>query len=595
MALDKNIPTSLDVDAIKESLINFFETSTDFKDYDFEGSTINTFVDLLVKNTNILAYLAHINATEIFMDDAQIRRNVIAEAKKLGYIPKSTSAARSFVNIEVTPTSSDTAPASIFLEKETLFLSALDDQVFYFVAPETYQTSLNAGKYTFENVELLQGAYKTFSYTLTESSQKLEIPSDTVDTTTISVSVKQSINDAISTSYKVSDTIIEIDETSKVFFLSENKNGKYQIEFGNGNIGRSVPAGSYVTVKYLESDGAVANGCGEFDAVSSIGGYSQISTTTVSKAFGGSDQENMESVKFTAPKFFMSQNRAVTPDDYSGIVKRYVSGVEYVKSWGGEDNDPPTYGTVYIAVKMKDSQLLTTAIKKYISTNVLRKYKVGTATPEVVDPDYVDIKLDLSVNYDPTQLEILDSELMQLIRNQSVAFSSEVLSKFDTKFRTSKFLHSIDGVHAAINNSYIKNIHLVKRGIVEVGVKQSVNVKFNDNPIQPGSVRIEGFRVLDTTTQLNLGNVYYVRDDMNGSLSIYRMENEYEQVVQHGIGTVDYTTGLVSLNSLTVLSTDYNDSLYISVSPQEQNINSFNSDILTISDSSNVTVDLVRE
>lgn len=593
--LDKNIPTNLDTDSLKEHLKDWFKNNTDFTGFDFEGSAINTQIDLLVKNTNILAYLAHINSTEIFLDDAQIRRNVVSEAKKLGYVPHSSSAAQTYVDIVVTPSDVATAPSSITLTKDALFLSKKDDAVFYFISPEVRQVGLKDGKYFFENVLLLQGEYKTFSYNVAVGQRKFEIPSTKVDTKQMTVIVRKSINDAISNVYTNVDSIIDVTSQSNVYFISENKNGKFEIEFGNGNIGSTVDAGSYVEIKYLETDGSKANGCSVYTAVSSIGPYSNVTITTKEKAAMGADTESDDSIRFTAPKVNMAQNRAVIADDYSALVKRLFPGVKDVKSWGGDDNNPPVYGTVFMAVQLEDGKSLTTSAKKFIANDIIKKYNVITATPVVVDPDYVDIGISMQVSYDSNKLEVLPSELIDQIRENCIAFNNASLAAFKTKFRTSKFLQFIDNTHSSITNSYIKNITLTKTPYLETGVKQSVVINFQGNVLNKGSVYADGFRVLDPTTTEVLGNVYYLKDDGNSNIHVYRNTSGYEQTVIRGLGTVNYDTGVIALNSFTPLSTLYENTIRVRVSPVEQNINSVNADILHISDKTNITVELVKE
>lgn len=595
MSTDFNMPVNLDSEGIKENLIEYLKQNSDFEGYDFEGSTLNTLMDLLAQNTNILAHIAHIAINERDINHAQIRRSVVAEAKKIGYIPHSKTAAKVNCSIVVTPSDTNSAPASISINKGDIFVSAKDEEIFYFVATKKYQTTLFNDVYTFSDVELLQGEYRTNSYEITENGEKIIIKNPNVDTSTLRVIVKDSKNSSINNLYVAKNSLAGLDEDSKAYFVSENKDGHYQIEFGNGKVGKQVKKGNYVEIEFIASKGVEGNGCWKFNSVSAIGGYNNIAINPTSKSYGGSERESISDIKYIAPKYYMTANRAVTASDYDAIIRRNLYGVDDVRSWGGEDNIPPVYGSVFISIKMQDGQELSDIVKNYIKREILKRYNMLTVEPIIVDPQDVELGIDVVVSVDHSKLDIDDGLLIDLIKEKSVDYGQLNLGKFSSKFRTSKYLNEIDLLHNAITNSYIKGLTLTKTPYVENGKPQSLSINFTRNVIKKGSVLIDGFRVLDTTTTQILGNIYYMQDDGKGSINIYRDDNGAQIRVRQGVGTVDYENGRIVVTQFTPVTTAKQNKIRAKIVADSQIINSFNDDVINISDDSNISVTIERE
>jgi hypothetical protein len=380
MASKLNI-SQLDFDQIKANLKRFLSQQNTFNDYDFEGSGMSVLLDLLAYNTHYLSYNANILANEMFIDTADLRNSIVSLAKALGYTPNSPRSPVADLNIVV----NNATGSTLTMPVGTKFSTTVDGQTYNFVTITSNTISPINNIYTFSNVKIYEGTYVTFQYTANTADldQKFLIQSANADTTTLSVSVQNSASDTTTNTYTKATSITELDSTSKVYFLQEDEDGKFEIYFGDGVIGKKLEDGNIVILKYVVTNKTAANGATTFTLNGNIGGFSDTTITTNSNAANGSEAETNASVKFNAPKSYSAQDRAVTVEDYKVKVQEIYANAKSVSAWGGEDNETPFYGRVYISIKAKSGSNLTETTKTDI-VNQLKKFSIASVTPVIL-------------------------------------------------------------------------------------------------------------------------------------------------------------------------------------------------------------------
>lgn len=450
--------TSLDFDSIKTNLKNFLKQQSEFQDYDFEGSGLNVLLDILAYNTHYNSYYLNMVANESFLDSAMLRNSVVSHAKKMGYTPRSVSSPRAVVNVIVD--SGDSTPGTLTLPRGYKFLSnQIDNQAYNFVTLSDITVSKTSNNFVFNNVNIYEGELVSFNYTHSQSSnpkQLFEIPNNTIDVSTLSVSVRPSISNNDITIYQKSEDVLNVTANSEVYYLQEGQNGNYQVYFGDDILGKKIPDGAYLTLSYLTTNGVAANGSNNFVGTASISGYTNITVNSVNKAAGGSDRESVDQIKFAAPLNFLSQNRAVTKNDYIKLIQQKYPAFQSVNVWGGEENVPPVYGKVFIAAKPKLGFEVTETEKEFVKEKILKPISMMTVTPEIVDVDYNYLKVESYVYYDPTKTTVLESDLKSGIKTSIENFCNENLSQFNAFFRYSNLEALIDSFDRAIVSNEIE-------------------------------------------------------------------------------------------------------------------------------------------
>ena len=342
--------SELDYDGIRSNLKTFLQNQAEFSDYDFEGSGMSVLLDLLAYNTHYLSFNANMLSNELYLDSADIRKNVVALAKQLGYTPSSVTSPMATIDILVNNV--PTTTASITMAKGTSFVTSIDGLNYEFLTNEAVTMQPTDGVYKFENVKIYEGTSVTFQYTVDSSDvdQKFIIPSNLADTSTLKVSVQNSASDSTTNTYTKSQTLTELNDTSKVYFLQEQDDGRFEVYFGDGVLGKSVTDGNIINLEYVVTNKDAANGASSFTLGSTVGGFTDVSITTKSVAQGGSIAQSNNSIRFNAPLNFQSQNRAVTVKDYETLTQTFYPNAESISAYGGEDAETPVYGTVYIGV-----------------------------------------------------------------------------------------------------------------------------------------------------------------------------------------------------------------------------------------------------
>ena len=607
--------TELDFDTIKTNLTTFLKGQTEFADYDFEGSGLSILMDILSYNTHYMSYYLNMVANEMFLDSVSQRSSAASIAKHLGYVTRSAAGAEAVVTVTLTATESDTddLPATITIPQYTKFTTTIIDKSynFYTLVETTLDsftpTSTSPRTFTKTGITVKEGKYGTLDYIVGASGmeEKYIVPVVGLDTNTLVVKIKQDSSSATQDTYKLHDNITSLTSASKNYFLQEVEDEKYEIYFGDDILGANVSEGNVITLEYFSVKGAEANGAGTGDTTAEpkftiaddityvrpeAGGNgtatSAVAVTTTATG-GVTNAESLDSIKYNAPKSFKSQDRAVTVNDYKTIVLNKYANASSVITWGGEDNDPPDFGKVYIAIKPVTGLTLTAVAKNDVQT-ILKKYKVLSIVPVVVDPDYTFITTDTTVSYNSSIA--LNTE--DTIKNGAIdvikSYNTDTLSIFEAAFRHSTITRLIDASDDSIRSNVTK-IKLKKRIKPPIGTLKGYSgndaLKFN-NALVKGSLTSDVFDIC--TTYLDSKFV----DDSAGNINVV---DSTGVVVKYYVGTVDYTTGKVTLDGLNVSKiTSGLNYIYITADVDETDVKPATGQVLTIFDA-DISVTMVED
>lgn len=529
----------LDFADIKTSLTEFLKSQDTFKDYNFSGSGLSVLLDILAYNTQYNAYYLNMVGNEMFLDTALQRGSVVSQAKLLNYTPKSALAPTATVNITV----NEVTTPSLTLPKNTRFLSEAVNEVNYtFVSADSKTVNVNAGTAVFNDVVIRQGEPLNYSFTVNNTinpSQLFEIPDQNIDTTSLVVSVQQSGANTSKEVYSLSSDYLELNSESRVYFLQEGLNGNFEIYFGDGIIGKRLVDGNIVRINYISTEGSAATGANNFVLLDSISGFSNTIITSVYSASKGGEKEPISSIKFQAPKTYSAQGRAVSKEDYITLIQQNNLGFSFdaVNVWGGQENDPPVYGQVFISLKPQGAYNLTDVQKQRIINEVIKPISVMTVTPTIVDPDYTYIQIIANVLYDPKKTTLTSNQLADTIKTAIQSFADKTLNTFNSTFVSNNLLNTIQSVDRSVIASDLQlNVQKkifpilssptayklyfgtpLNRGMFQSGVTSSPSVMIYD-PANPAST-IDGVYIeevpsssggIDSISILNPGHSYQV-------------------------------------------------------------------------------------
>jgi hypothetical protein len=681
--------TDLDFGSIKSNFITYLQSQNTLKDYNYQGSALSTLLDVLSYNTQYNAYYLNMVANEMFLDSAIQRSSVISHAKLLNYTPKSAIAPSALINF----TASGVNSPSFTIPKFTNFMSEPIDGVNYnFVTKDSVTVNTTSGVAQFNNLELKQGIPSTYAYTvssITNPSFTYQIPDSNVDTTTIQVFVQKSTSNTAYDIYQPAKDYLNLNSTSKVYFVQESLNGKYEIYFGDGILGKKLEDGNVVLISYISTEGTASAGANNFALMSSLPGFTTYSIIPVSSATQGGDKESIESIKFQAPKSFSAQNRAVSKEDYITAIQQNSLGFAFdaVNVWGGEENDPPVYGQVFVCLKPKGSYNFTQTQKQRIIQEVIKPISMMTVTPTIVDPDYTYIKLNVNVYYDPALTTQTSSQIKSGITTAINNFASTSLNTFNSTFNSYDLLNAIQSYDKSIITSeydlklqkkFFPNLTIpttynlyfnteLKKGIFLTGITSSPAMKFRDptnltlvkdgiyveevptvtNGIDTISVINPGFGYTSTPKVEIIGDgtgaaahavvvngsiksvvvdnpgtgytsaialVTPLDGDTTGRLGALTVQlqgrygllrsyfnntlNNVKSVFNNNVGTVDYSKGIITLNSFSPLNVD-NDlgQLALTATPTTSIISSTYNRVITVDpyDPTAITVNVIAK
>ena len=496
--------TELDFDQIKTNLKTYLKQQSQFQDYDFEGSGLNILLEVLAYNTHYNAYYLNMVANESFLDTAILRDSVVSHAKMLNYVPYSYTSPVAQINVTID--SGTTAPAELSIPKGYTFLSNLIDGTSYsFVTLDNYTVTKSNTSFYFENVEIYEGQLVTYNYSYTEIDNPksiFTINDTSVDTTTITVTVKPNSSNTQSTLYSKVTDILDITSTSEVFFLQEGRNGNYQIYFGDDVVGKKLPDGAIVSITYLKTKGDLANKADAFIGTQNIGTYSTFTIDTVSSAAGGSTNENVDSIKYSAAAQYATQNRLVTVKDYEAYIKTNYPSVDSLSVWGGEDEIPKVFGKVYIALKPKNGYYISETEKQRIIDEIINPKSIVSVQAEIRDTQYLYLLIENLVQYDTKKTSSDEQTLKNNIKQTVINYKTTYLDKFNSTFIQSKMQDSIDSVDANAIVGSETIVRLQRRFTPKLNESASYTIKYNV-PLHRGTLTNRltstAFTVNDTT------------------------------------------------------------------------------------------------
>ena len=548
--------TELDFDQIKTNLKNFLKTQSEFNDYDFDGSGMSVLLDVLAYNTHYNAMNAHFSLNEAFLDSAQIRGNVVTRAKLLGYIPRSILSARASIGLVVDVSGeSGTIPTTLTLSRGTKLNTLVDGEEFQFVVLDNHTATISNNTFTFSDIAIAEGTFKTLKYRVDNDieNQKFQISDKDGDTSTLRVRVQDNEESTAFDIYTQFESLKNVNSETKVYYLQENSNEYFEIYFGDGVTGFKPINNNIVTLDYIFTNGKDANNANTFTMVDNIGGFTNVAVTTVIAAAGGVDPETTESIRFNAPLTFTSQNRAVTSDDYSAIIKKSFTNIDSISTWGGEDNDPPDYGKAFIAIKPLTSTILTTAEKDEIKDTILKGKNVVSITPEILDPNFTFLELDVFFKYNPNLTDRSSSDLQSVVRDTISDYNFNNLNKFDGVFRHSQLLKNIDNADPSIQNSTVRPRMFQNIAATTNRATNNFNLTFTSPFYQSGDstkhiLSSTAFKIAGDTDDHFFGDIP-ITGSTKRTIIVFKSVSGSNVTIIPSAGEIDVDKGTITLNS----------------------------------------------
>ena len=581
--------TDLDFDTIKANFKSFLSQQTQFTDYNFEGSGMSVLMDILAYNTHYLAFHANMLANEMFIDTALTRSSAVSHAKALGYLPSSSKSSNAYVDVTVTDV--PTTQKSLVMAAGTIFSTSVDDVTYQFATIADHTTTSETGTFIFSDVRIYEGTRIRYTYTVNSSNleQQFIIPSATVDTSTIVVSVQASSSDITTEVYTLNTDYTTLTSTSLKYFLQEVEDSRYEVYFGDGVVGKKPTDGNIILLDYVVTSGSLADGASAFTPASTVGGYSNVTALSSASSSGGGDAESVDSIKFNAPLKYAAQGRAVTPDDYKSIVPSVYSNIKSIQCWGGEDNDPPIYGRVYIAINPTSGTTLTTTTKNTIIAS-LKNYNVASIVPVIVDPEILYLVLGVTAKYNSTLTEKSKSDIKALVETTLSTFNTNNLQKFDSVFRHSNLLKNIDNSDTSILSSTatMKLKRIITPTLTAV---TKYTISYNNAAYHPALAWAQ--TVVESTGFYLSGNTneQFIDDDGSGNIStFYLLGGTTKTVTNATAGTINYNTGEVVLTSFNITATtNTNNTINVTIKPDSNDIIPVRQQVIEI-DTVNTTV-----
>ena len=563
--------TELDFDDIKSNLKTYMKNQSEFTDYNFEGSAISTLIDLLAYNTHYLGMNANMAINEEYLDTATLRSSVISHAKTLGYTPRSARSPIAYIDVTI----NNSTLISITVDKGTKFTTQIDDTTYSFVVNETQTVTPINGVLRFSNLAIYEGSLVTAKYTVDNNNleKKYLLTDNRADTTTLKVSVQNSASDASTQVYTLATDISQVTATSNVYFLQEVDDGKFEVYFGDDVVGKKVNDGNIVILEYVVTNKGAANDAKVFSGTS-VGGETSITIATVSAAAGGAEPETIQSIKYNAPLDYASQGRAVTTDDYKVIIPQVYADTKAIQVWGGEDNDPPIYGQVFVSIKTTSGVNLTQAQKDTIATS-LDKYNVASVRPTIVDPEITKIKMTTNFKFDANVTTKTATDLETLVRTTVSNYNSSDLEKFDGVFRFSKMSRLIDTTDTSILSN-ITTIKMQKTIVPQLNTLAKYELKFSNTLYNPHSGHNSAMGGITSSTGFTIAGgtgEHFIDDDGAGNLRAYTLVGGTTRTyLGTNIGTIDYATGLLTLSSINITGSTETAGITITTTPSSNDI-----------------------
>lgn len=581
--------TNLDFNQIKTSIREYLRSNSNFTDYDFEGSNLSVLIDTLAYNTYISSYNANMISNEVFIDGATLRENVVSLARNIGYIPRSRTASRANISFFVDTTALSINPLTLTLKKGTVTTtsSSFGNQSFSFIIPEDITVPVVEGIAFFDSIDIYEGTFLTANFTVdsNDPNQKFILENPNIDTSLISVKVRGTENSSVSRKFTLSNSLFDVTKDSKIFFIQEIEDQRYELIFGDNIFGQKLENMNYIDISYITTNGIYGNGVSSFNfngrlvdnesrVVSS--GISLITTNTSSQS--GKEIESIDSIKKYAPQIYSAQNRAVTASDYETIIPKIYPESESISVFGGEDLSPPKYGKVFISIKPFNGPYVPEPVKQNIQSK-LRKYSVAGIIPEFLDLKYIYIEINSTVYYNTNSTTSPDYIKSIVSSNINQYADSTELNKFGARFKYSKFLKIIDDSHVSITSNITKVT--MRRDLMPI-----LN-KFADYEICYGNAfhikNTNGYNIKSSGFVIRgISDVVYLSDLPNsdgktGSIFFFKLESNTEPlVVRRNVGTINYEKGEIKLNPVYIISSskyiEGNATIQISAIPKSNDV-----------------------
>ena len=565
--------SNLDFDQVKTSLKEYLRSNSNFTDYDFEGSNLSSILDVLAYNTYITSYNANMVTNEVFIDSATLRENVVSLARNIGYVPRSRKAARATVSFFVDCSNITPAPATLTLKKGPVAAtsSTFGNSSYIFSIIEDITVSVVNGTASFDDISIYQGTLLTSTYTYNSynPTQKFTLPNIGVDTSLMTVNVSANASATQKVKYSYQDSLFDIKSDSKVYYLQEIEDERYEIFFGDGIFGKSLEEGNFITIDYITCNGDSANGINSFTFSGNLSytrnaitypvtsGISLLSTGLSSS--GGEEIEAVESIKKFAPRIYASQNRALTASDYESLIPaRIYPETDSISVFGGEELVPPQYGKVFISIKPRTGDFLPNLIKENIKTK-LKKYAVSGIVPEILDLKYLYIEVDSKIYYN-TNLAPSAEYVSTIVQNTTTKYSeSSELNKYGARFKYSKFLGIIDNSTDSVTSNITtlqlrRDLRVALNSFAEysIGFGNEFHIKSMDGY----NIKSTGFTVSGVEGQVYLSDIPNT-NRQTGSLFLFTVpsvNSTSPTIVKRNVGTIDYIKGIITINPINVLT-----------------------------------------
>lgn len=581
---------------IKENIKTYLKDQDILADYNFEGSNMSVLLDILAYNTFMNNFYLNQVASESFLDSAQLRDSIVSHAKALNYVPKSETSAKGVVNIEIFPANT---PASIVMPKHTRFSTSVEQNTYTFTTNEGQTIVADSkGRYLANNVDIFEGEVvrELFQVNTANTDQRFVLSNEEIDTDSLSIKITTSTTDTSNAEWSSSLSTIGLSGSSNVYFIVPAEGNKYEVQFGDGVIGRKLINGNIVEATYRKCNANAANEASVFTLLDDIQGYSNVVVTTVTNASGGGPRETEKSIKFSAPKSLTIQDRTVTTSDYKTILQQQFNDIEAINVYGGEESDPPEFGKVIISIDLKNATGIPNSKKKEIEDYVKVRSPLGIA-PKVIDPTFLYVDVTSKVRYNPNVTTKSDSEIRTLVSSAIDTFAAANINDFNSKLRVSKLSASIDAADPSILNNE-SSILLQKKFTPSLNAKESFTLEFNNEVYREipdsSSLFVDGSSPLSSTT-FTFGELTgcTLRDNGQGSLEIVQLDASQVTVVKSKVGTIDYVTGKVSLPDFEV-SAFTGDSITVSVNPVAKTLSSSKNIILSYNETPSISIEQER-
>jgi hypothetical protein len=536
----------LDFDAIKLNLKEFLRGQDEFQDYDFDGAGLSVILDILAYNTHYNAMYDNLAVNELFLDSARKRNSVVSRAKELGYIPRSAKCSYADVNISIT--TPIVGPAVVIIPAFSEFTTTIDGRTFTFRNREAISATGPATVYNINNVRLTEGELLSYRFPVNVNTRFI-IPNANVDIDTLRVRVQENSQSSEFNTFVQAGSIVDVDDTSRVYWIKEIDDGLYELVFGDGITGVALANGNVVSIDYQVTSLEAPNGARVFKFNGSPpADQSVVNVFIVNPASGGASPEDIDSIKFNAPRSYSAQNRAVTAEDYKTIIYNQFPEAKSVTVWGGEDNNPPVYGKTFICIRPNSATKLTNQQKSDVVNTVLSSKNVVSVIPEIVDPEYLNIALDVSVYYNPRETIRSSKDIENIVRQTIFQYDDKELQRFDGVFRHSKLSRLIDMSEKGITNN---NTTVVIRR--KIAPRYNVRAQYLVNVVNPifttglpqNNISSTGFFINGSDT------IHFLDDDGVGNIRLFYIGPSAEKIiVDPSIGKVDYAAGVVNITNL---------------------------------------------